>query len=170
MSDIDTTQTATSAPKPAPPAVNDGKNTGQDAIPTVLPEDHPLVRALAAQKDEIRALKDKARRLDEIEDAQKSEAERAAENLARVKADAESARAELMRYRVAAQHGIVDTEDIELFLTGGTEEKLQQQAKALAARIAAASTPRGPKPNPAQREGDTPTEDKDATARAFFGI
>lgn len=152
------TETATAtdqAPKPMPPAANGSSDNGKDA-PTQLPEDHPLVRALAAQKDEIKALKAKAARLDEIEDAQKSEAERAAEALAQVKADAESARAELLRYRTAAAHGITDAEDIELFLTGADEETLQRQAKALAARNAASAGPRAPRPDPNQgRSGDS---------------
>ena len=53
------TETATAtdqAPKPMPPAANGSSDNGKDA-PTQLPEDHPLVRALAAQKDEIKALK-----------------------------------------------------------------------------------------------------------------
>src|SRR5699024_10216419 len=108
-------------------------------------------------KEEIRALKEKARRLDEIEEAQKSDAERAADELARVKAEAESATAELLRYRTAAAHGITDAEDIELFLTGKDEDTLERQAKALAARIEQSSGPRAPKPDPNQgRSGASP--------------
>ena len=158
-------------PTPPPPA-----NSGTQAPPAPdtgshLPDDHPLVRALAAQKDEIKALKDKARRLDALEEAQKSEAERAADALANAKAEAEQNRADLLRYRAAATHGITDPEDIELFLTGRDEETLTRQAKALVARAAGSAGPRPPRPNPAQRGGGTiPVEDKDATARAFFGI
>ena len=111
-----------------------------------------------------------AKRLAQIEESQKTEAERATEALTKAQADADAARAELLRYRTAAAHGITDAEDIELFLTGRDEETLQRQAKALAARTAAAASPRTPRPNPAQREGDAPADDKDATARAFFGI
>lgn len=158
------------APKPAPPPAANRSTEAAEPEVAVLPEDHPLVKALAAQKDEIKALKDKARRLDALEDAQKSEAERAADALTKAKAEAEQNRAELLRYRTAATHGITDPEDIELFLTGRDEETLIRQAKALAARNAANAAPRPPRPNPAQREGDSPVEDKDAVARAFFGI
>ena len=111
-----------------------------------------------------------AKRLAQIEESQKSEAERTAEALTKAKADADAAKAELLRYRTAAAHGITDAEDIELFLTGRDEETLTRQAKALAARNAAGAAPRAPKPSPAQREGDAPADDKDAAARAFFGI
>ena len=163
------TTTPAAPPKPAPPAAKGSESNGTEGALT-LPDDHPLVKALAAQKDEIRSLKERTRRLDEIEESQKSEAERAADALAKVKADADTARAELLRYRTAAENGITSTEDIELFLTGRDEATLQRQAKALAERNSAAAGPRAPKPNPAQREGDAPADDKDATARAFFGI
>lgn len=39
--------------------------------------------------------------------------------------------------RIARDHGVTDSEDIDLFLTGDTEEKLVSQAKRLASRIAA---------------------------------
>lgn len=154
-------------PKPTPPPASNG---GQANEPVKLPDDHPLVTALAAQKAKNQALEEKARRLDEIEEAQKSEAEKAADALRRAQDEAQSAKSELLRYRTAAAHGITDAEDIELFLTGRDEETLTRQAKALAARTAASTSPRAPKPNPAQRGGDSPADDKDAQARAFFGI
>jgi hypothetical protein len=113
---------------------------------------------------------DAAKRLAALEDAQKSEAEKVADALAQARSEADTSRAELLRYRTAATHGITDPEDIELFLTGRDEETLTRQATALAARNAANASPRPPRPNPAQREGDSPVDDKDATARAFFGI
>ena len=45
-------------------------STTPDALQ--LPDDHPLVKTLAAQKSAIKELKAKASRLDEIEEAQKS--------------------------------------------------------------------------------------------------
>lgn len=148
-------------------AVENVDDTATDG-PVTLPDDHPLVRALAAQKDEIKALKEKSRRLDEIDEAQKSDAERAAEALATAKAEAAEATAELLRYRTAAAHGITDSEDIELFLTGKDEETLERQAKALSARIAAGSGPRAPKPDPNQgRSGASPATTADQFASAI---
>lgn len=100
-----------------------------------------------------------------IREAQKSDAERAADEMARVKAEAESATAELLRYRTAAAHGITDAEDIELFLTGKDEDTLERQAKALAARIEQSSGPRAPKPDPNQgRSGASPETSGDRFA------
>lgn len=154
-------------PTPADVAAVAEPASGEPAKPIELPDDHPLVKTLAAQKDEIRGLKEKAAELDAIKDAQKSEAERAADALAEARAEAESARAELLRYRVAAEHGITDAKDIELFLTGTDEERLQEQAKTLAARAASASAPRAPKPDPNQgRSGDLNTSTADQFAGA----
>lgn len=165
MSDA-TDTTTDDAPKPGPPA--DGQNV--DAAPSTpeqLPDDHPLVKALAAQKDEIKALKAKASRLDEIDEAAKSEAEKTADALAAAKAEAAEATAELLRYRTAAAHGITDAEDIELFLTGTDEETLVRQAKALAARVSP-SGPRAPKPDPNQgRSGAAPSSTADQFASAI---
>lgn len=54
---------------PAEGAETEPKQTQQQAI--TLPDDHPLVKTLAANKTEIKELKAKAQRLDEIEEAQK---------------------------------------------------------------------------------------------------
>src|SRR5699024_919133 len=77
-----------------------------------------------ARKWEQRAKENKnaADELASIREAQKSDVERAAEALEAAKAEAAEATAELLRYRTAAEHGITDAEDIELFLTGADEE------------------------------------------------
>lgn len=149
--------------------VENVENVDTDASgPVELPEDHPLVKSLAAQKAEIKALKDKARRLDEIEESQKSDAERQADEIAQVREEAAKASAELLRYRAAATHGITDAEDIELFLTGQDEETIERQAKALSARLAAGSGPRAPKPDPNQgRSGASPSSTADQFAAAI---
>ena len=172
MSDTTTDATATTdqAPKPTPPPAAPNGSEADKSTPEQLPEDHPLVKALAAQKDEIKALKARTARLDEIEDAQKSDAERAAEALANAQAEAAKAHTELLRYRTAAAHGITDAEDIELFLTGTDEDTLERQAKALAARTNANAGPRAPKPDPNQgRTGDRPPTTGELFASAFQG-
>lgn len=169
MPETTTDAPATDAPKPTPPPSAPNGSETRKSEPIQLPEDHPLVTALAAQKDEIKALKARTARLDEIEDAQKTDAERAAEALATAQAEAATARTELLRYRTAAAHGITDAEDIELFLTGSDEETLQRQAKALAARTAP-SGPRTPKPDANQgRAGDRPPTTGELFASAFQG-
>ena len=103
---------------------------------TRLPDDHPLVTALARQKAENEALKEKARRLDELEESQKTEAERMADRLAEAEAKAEQIPAkvsESLKSHLVRLHEISD-EDAELFLTATDPEVLLKQAERFAAR------------------------------------
>ena len=124
-----------------------------------------------ARKWEQRAKDNKsaAERLAELEQAQMSESEKAA---ARVRA-AEERAAELevanSRKDLAIEHRL-SSEDAEL-LEGMTDvDAMRRVAERLARQAEEEAGPRAPKPHPAQREGDSPAEDKDALARAFFGI
>lgn len=120
-----------------------------------------------ARKWEQRAKENRsaADELARIREAQKTDAERAAEALETARNEAAQARAELLRYRTAAEYGITSAEDIELFLTGTDEETLQRQAKALSERTAATSSPRAPRPDPNQgRPGGAPRSKGDAFA------
>lgn len=147
-------------PKPTPPPSAPNRDKGTD--PTQLPDDHPLVTAYERQKDEIKALKARAAKLDEIEEAQKSDAERAADALKAAQSEAAQAKAELLRYKVAADHGITDADDISLFLTGTDEETLTKQAERLAER-SSSSSPRAPRPDPNQgRQANGPRSTADA--------
>lgn len=74
-----------------------------------------------------------AKRLAEIEEAQKSEAEKMADRIAQLEGEAEQARRDALRFKVASKYGIGD-EDADLFLTGVDEETLTRQAERLAAR------------------------------------
>lgn len=115
-----------------------------------LPDDHPLVKTLAAQKEKIAALQEKARRLDEIEESNKSEAEKASERLAAAEAEAAEAKAKNLRLGVALEHNL-STDDIAL-LEGITDEGIM---RALAARLAPTPGVRVPAPNPGQ--GSSPS-------------
>jgi hypothetical protein len=79
------------------------------------------------------AIKARAAKLDELEAANKTELEKAQEAAAAAAAERDAARAEGLRFRVAAKHGI-STEDADLFLTGQDEQTLEAQAKRLADR------------------------------------
>lgn len=153
----------------APAGTETGPEGAADAPtndPIHLPDDHPLVKAYAAQKDEIKALKARASKLDEIEDAQKTEAQRAAERIAALESAAATAKAEALRFKVASKHGISD-EDADLFLTGSDEETLTKQAERLAARYEDAGRPRQPKPDRNQgRQSGGPTSTADQFAAA----
>ncbi|HHX45833.1 MAG TPA: hypothetical protein GX718_00450 [Brevibacterium sp.] len=75
---------------------------------------------------------DAAKRLADIEESQKSEAQKQAERLATLEQEAATARTEALRLRVATRHGISD-EDVDLFLTGTDEDTLTKQAERLSA-------------------------------------
>ena len=61
-------------------------------------------------------------------------------------------------------------EDAVLLDSLTDEDAMRTLAKRLSAAAQAQANPRAPRPNPAQREGAPPADDKDAIARAFFGL
>lgn len=154
------------APKPTPPSETP---SGAKDGPEQYPADHPLVKALAAQKDEIKALKDRTRRLDELEQAQMTEAEKAAQRLAAAEAEVAAVPGkvtEALKSHLVSIHEISD-DDAELFLTATSPDLLLKQVSRLVETKGA-----GRKQNIVPREGTNPrpADDKDAVARAFFGI
>lgn len=96
--------------------------------PIVLPDDHPLVKTLAAQKELIKELKAKAGRVDELEDSSKTELQKLTERLEAAEKRANEVAAEKLRSDVARVKGV----PVEL-LTGSDEETLNAQADALLA-------------------------------------
>lgn len=106
-----------------------------------------------ARKWEQRAKENKnaADRLAEFERAQMTETERTAARLAEMEREAATARAEALRFKVAARFGIGD-EDADLFLTGSDESTITRQAERLRSlrTTAAPASPGGPKPDPSQ--------------------
>jgi len=114
-------------PTPAPPVVETTPAPLADA-PITLPDDHPLVKTLAAQKDALKELREKAKRLDEIEEANKTELQKALDRAEAAEKAASSAESARLRASIAAKHGVP-----EALLTGSTEEALEQAAIALLA-------------------------------------
>ena len=137
------------------PAGDDGKQITM--TPSQLAE--RLARAKPADYDDLKA---KAARLDEIEQANKSEVQKAIDAKAKAEADAAAARAEALRLRVAAKHGISD-EDADLFLTGTDEATLAKQAERLSQRVA----DRKKQGNVAPREGGNPNPSSTGDLREF---
>lgn len=112
-------------------------------------------------------LKAKAAKFDEVEAASQSELEKANNRATAAERERDDARAEGLRLRVAAKHGISD-EDADLFLTGTDEETLTKQAQRLTDREA----DRKKQGNFSPREGTTSTSvdtDERQVARALFG-
>lgn len=95
-----------------------------------------------------------AKRLAEIEQAQKSDAEKSADAIAAAKADAETARAELLRFKIAAEYGL-PAEDVEALEEVSSEEGMRRIAERLRAREDEAAKPRSPKPDPNQGRPST---------------
>jgi hypothetical protein len=101
-------------------------------IPVRLPDDHPAAVALNKANEEAKTLR---LRVKEYEDASKTETQKLADQIAeleqardRAADEAKTARAEAVRFKVAATFGL-SSEDAELFLTGDDEETLTRQAK-----------------------------------------
>jgi hypothetical protein len=130
------------------PAENSGFTppASQDELNKIIADRITRERAKYADYGD---LKSKAAKFDEIEQANKSEMDKIAERAAAAEAERDAARIEILRFRVAAKHGISD-EDADLFLTGSDEESLTAQAERLASRYADAGKPRSPKPDPNQ--------------------
>ena len=128
-----------------------------------LPDDHPLVKTLAAQKNVIKELKAKASRLDEIEESQKSEAEKVADRLAKADADVAAIPqrvCEALKAHLIKIHEI-DQEDAELFLTATDPELLLKQADRLVGQS-------GKRKNIVPREGRTPNPAPSDPSRDFL--
>lgn len=109
-------------------------------------------RAIKAEREARqaaeKAAKDLADRLKELEDRDKTEAERLTEAKLAAEQKAADALAEALRYKVATRFGIND-EDAELYLTGTDEATLVRQAERLA-ELAKAS---GATPKPDLTQG-----------------
>jgi membrane protein involved in colicin uptake len=116
--------------------------TPPDERRTVKIEEHAEERK-RRQSAEALAAELKAK-LDKITAEQMTDLEKAQKAAADALAAAERARVEALRYKIAAKHGIDDT-DAELFLTGGDENTMAKQAQRLLER-----TPTTPRPDPSQ--------------------
>jgi hypothetical protein len=139
--------------------------TSQDDLNRIITE---RVNRERSKFSDYKDLKAKAAKFDELEAANKSEVERAAEKAAAAERERDEARAEALRLRIAAQHAISDTEDIALFLTGTDEETLTKQAQRLSQR----SEDRKKNGNHVPREGvNTPSAASEETefVRGLFG-
>lgn len=112
---------------------------------------------------------DAAKRLAEIEQSQKSEAEKTADRIKQLETEAGEARREALRFKVASEFGIA-SERAELLLTGSDEETMRRQAAALKGE----TDERKKQGNRVPREGQTPIpktgdEDRRAFVRQLTG-
>lgn len=105
-----------------------------------------------------------AKELAEIRESQKSDAQKVADRLAAAETAASEARAESLRLRVAAKHGISD-DDADLFLTGADEATLTRQAERLAGRTAETKSK-----HRVPSEGRTPSPDTSSEREVVRGL
>lgn len=134
--------------------------TSQDDLNKVVADRVARERAKYADYKDLKA---KAAKLDEFEQANQTEAEKAAARVAELESELNAVRSETTRLRIASEHGITDADDIALFLTGTDEETLTKQAKRLADRDA----DRKKHGNHVPREGATAGQAKPDDRRAF---
>lgn len=121
-------------PKPFTPI------TTQDDLNRIITERVQRERGKYADYSDLKA---KAARLDEIEQANKSEAQKLADRAAAAEQKAAKAEAAALRLQVAAAHGVStkpgpngEPSDADLFLTGSDVATLTKQAERLAERQA----------------------------------
>ena len=102
----------------------------------------------AKYRTEAKANAEAAKRLAELEESQKTEAQKQAEKIAELERQIEGATVQAVRARMAAKYQI-DPEDADLFLTGSDEETVEAQAKRLSERVSASKK----NPPPVSKEG-----------------
>jgi hypothetical protein len=159
------TQGGNTTSEPTPGAGDGFKPiASQDELNRIIGE--RVKRAKPADYDE---LKTKAARLDEIEQANKSEIEKANERVAKAQAEVEkmpSLVATQLREHLVTLHKI-DADDAELFLTASDPELLLKQVD----RLLAQGSQRKKTGNVVPREGTTPASadsDERQFARSLF--
>lgn len=152
-----------SPPQPPPPAPNvvqetpsEPSETDVNSLPQWARESLSKANREAAQyRTQVRELEPLAQKARERDEADKTEQQRLADQLAAAQETARLATQEATRLRVAAKHGL----DHEL-LVKGTEEEIEAHAALISAALQAA-TPRIPgseRPVETLRPGATPGE------------
>jgi hypothetical protein len=159
---------AETPPTPDPPKPDTGTEPSQSEV--------EKWKALA-RKHEERAKEnaEAAKKVQQLEDAQKSEQQRLEERAAAAERERDKATADALRYRVAAQHGI-SGDDVDLLEGVADPDLLEARAKRIAElRKAAEKTPAQPTPSRPKenlRPGATPNDQKsedDLVYEQLFG-
>lgn len=154
--------TATETPAPV-----DEQPTG-DTTSTDDAAEAAKWKALARQHEaRAKANADKAQRLDEIEEANKSEQQKLADVAAAAEQRAADTAAELARMKAAVKHGLTE-DDLDLLGTGSPEE-IEQRAERLAARLANA-TPKAASADGQGKTGDAIEGPKQLTRGDLTGM
>lgn len=128
-------QPTPSAPESAPPAPQpqEPSTVPQDRVNALLAETKRKERERFSDYDDLKA---KAQKLEQLEEASKSEQQRIADAAARAQREAEDARSEALRYKAAATHKIDDPDYFDL-LGSGDEETITARAERVGKLLAA---------------------------------
>lgn len=128
-------------------------------------------REAASYRTKVKELEPQAALAAQLEEASKSEAQRLQEAAEASRRDAEAAKADALRYRLAAKHGIPE-EDFDL-LGSGTEEQIEARAQRIASyRAATATPPPAGRTTERLRPGASPTDpqsEDDVLYGSLFG-
>lgn len=158
MSDTSNTPDPSAEPEAEPQAGDEPKTFDEATV--------KKLRAEAAKyRTDAKANAAAAEELAQIKEAQKTEAQKAADRLAEAEAKASAAEAAAVRWKVAAKFGVSD-EDADLFLTGTDEETLTRQAQ----RLTGLAEERAKNGNHSSREGTNPHAEKSDEAQAAAAI
>lgn len=135
-----------------------------DPEPTTFDADYvkKLRDEAAKYRNEAKTNAEAARKLAELEESQKTETQKLSDAKTAAEKDAADAKAEALRWRIAARHSITD-EDAELFLTGTDEDTLTKQAQRLTAREGEHKK----KPNVVPKEGTSTSKPGDDPVRTL---
>lgn len=155
MSDQQQATVETTTTSDSPQEGDEGKTFDADYVKKLRDE-------AAKYRTEAKANAEAAKRLADIEEAQKTEAEKVADKLRTLEAERDAATRDALRFKVASKFGIDDA-DVELFLTGTDEDTLTKQAERLAQR----TSEKKKQGNHVPREGTTPREPQDDEMREF---
>lgn len=119
--------------------------TSQDQLDSIISKRVERERAKFSDYDELKA---KADQLQQIEDANKSELEKAQEAASALEAEIEELRMGKIRAEVAAETGV----PVDL-VHGSDEQEMREYVSKLVAFRSEAQSPRSPKPDPLQGVG-----------------
>lgn len=169
MSD-DTTTPQDDVTTQQPPA-DDGQQA-QDTAPPWGSDDQfdpdkawRLIQNLRGDLDKVKNDRETFKsKVDEFENANKTELERLSESKQQAETAAAKARTEAIRLRMAIKYSL-EEEDLDL-LGAGTEEDIEARAKRLAERVSASPTAGGrttTRPQESLRPGATPDGEPDPT-------
>lgn len=130
-----TTDTVTPAAPEAAPAETAADLTAMD--PAALAAEVSKWKALSRKnEDQAKANADKAREYDALKESEKTELQKAQDELARIQSELENTKGEALKNSVAAAKGVPAA-----LLTGGTKEELEAAADALLAFKGATRVP-----------------------------